>query len=44
MPAACRVLEPRPTKAVEDEDDDEYEDDFCGAVDVPARSGQLRRS
>jgi len=26
--AACRVLEPRPTNAVEDEDDDEYEDDF----------------
>ena len=24
-PAACYVLEPRPTKAVENEDDDEYE-------------------
>jgi hypothetical protein len=27
IPAVCRVLEPRPTNAVEDEDDDEYEHD-----------------
>jgi hypothetical protein len=27
LPAACRALEPRPTKKnIEDEDDDEYED------------------
>jgi len=29
MPAVGYVLEPRPTNAVENEDDDEYEDDWC---------------
>jgi len=30
MPAVGYVLEPRPpTNAIEDEDDDEYEDDWC---------------
>jgi hypothetical protein len=33
MPAVCHVLEPRPTNAVEDEDDDEYEDE------IPDRAG-----
>ena len=28
MPAVGHALEPRPTKAFEDEDDDEYEDEI----------------
>jgi hypothetical protein len=32
-PAACHVLEPRPTSAVEDEDDDEYENDYNHRID-----------
>jgi hypothetical protein len=34
-PAACHVLEPRPTNTVEDEDDDEYEDD-CANTPPPS--------
>ena len=37
MPAVDYALEPRPTNAVEDEDDDEYENDL-------ERSSPIRRS
>ena len=43
MPAACRALEPRPTKEVENEDDDEYEDDSSWAQTALSSSAFLTR-
>jgi hypothetical protein len=46
MPAACHALEPRPPKAVEDEDDDEYENDFAPNAErrTPNAKRQTRTS
>jgi hypothetical protein len=43
MPAACRALEPRPTKKFENEDDDEDEDDSSWAQTALSLSAFLTR-